>query len=166
MIGIHEALGNDLNAIRDIAQKTWPSAYGDIISGEQIDYMIGLFYSDEKLNADLESGQKFLLAKDAGRFLGFAGIEHRWKDRPVTRIHKIYILPSQQGTGIGKWLMEEIQARAVAAGDKILSLNVNRQNPAQSFYRKLGFEIVKSEDIDIGRGYLMEDYVMEKPVTP
>ncbi len=164
MIRIREALGSDLNAVRDIAQKTWPAAYGNIISGAQIDYMLRLFYSDEKLNADLESGQKFLLAKHGGAYVGFAGIEHRWKDQPVTRIHKIYILPSQQGTGIGKLLMDEIRARALAAGDRTLSLNVNRRNPARYFYDKLGFEIVESEDIDIGEGYLMEDYVMEKPL--
>ncbi len=164
MIRISEALPNELNAVRHIAQQTWPVAYGKIISAGQIAYMLDLFYSDEKLNADLESGQKFLLATDGADPLGFAGIEHGWKNGPVTRIHKIYILPSAQGRGIGKMLMDEILQRAEKTGDQIISLNVNRQNPAINFYKHLGFEIVSSEDIDIGHGYLMEDHIMERPV--
>jgi ribosomal protein S18 acetylase RimI-like enzyme len=41
-------------------------------------------------------------------------------------------------------------------------LNVNRYNKARFFYEKLGFVIMKEEDIDIGSGYYMIDYVMEK----
>jgi ribosomal protein S18 acetylase RimI-like enzyme len=38
---------------------------------------------------------------------------------------------------------------------------VNRDNPAIQFYQKFGFEIIDKEDIDIGNGFLMEDYVMK-----
>jgi ribosomal protein S18 acetylase RimI-like enzyme len=79
-------------------------------------------------------------------------------------LHKIYLLPQSQGKGAGKLLMETVEKRAVANGSKVISLNVNRFNKAQIFYRKHGFEIVGEEDIDIGRGYLMEDFKMEKKI--
>jgi hypothetical protein len=41
-------------------------------------------------------------------------------------------------------------------------LNVNKYNSAQDFYKKLGFCIDYEEVIDIGNGYVMDDYVMEK----
>ncbi len=165
MITISEALPNELNVVRYLAGEIWPRCYDRIISGGQIKYMLDLLYSDEKLNHDLESGQKFLLVKDHADYIGFAAIEHHWKGSALTRIHKIYLLPEYQGKGIGKALMNEISARSRKMNDTGLSLNVNRQNPAQHFYTRLGFEIKKSEDIDIGQGYLMEDYVMECPLV-
>ena len=41
-----------------------------------------------------------------------------------------------------------------------LELNVNRYNKARQFYETIGFVVVKEEDIDIGSGYFMNDYVM------
>jgi len=49
-------------------------------------------------------------------------------------------------------------------GASSLQLNVNRNNNAKVFYEKIGFAVIKEEDIDIGNGYLMNDYVMEKKV--
>ena len=42
----------------------------------------------------------------------------------------------------------------------IIELNVNRQNNAVDFYKRLGFTILKEVDIPIGKGYFMNDYVM------
>ena len=45
-----------------------------------------------------------------------------------------------------------------------LQLQVNRDNKAKYFYEKLGFEVVRTQVFDIGQGYVMDDYVMEKKV--
>ena len=44
---------------------------------------------------------------------------------------------------------------------KAIFLNVNKYNNAIHFYMKQGFTKVKDEVIDIGNGYVMDDYVME-----
>jgi ribosomal protein S18 acetylase RimI-like enzyme len=75
------------------------------------------------------------------------------------------VLPECQGTGAGKILMDEVIKRTADAGNKSLLLNVNRDNPALGFYKKKGFEIIKTEDIDIGNGYFMNDYVMELKIA-
>ena len=50
-----------------------------------------------------------------------------------------------------------------AAGFKKLRLNVNKHNErAISVYRRNGFETVESVKNDIGGGFFMDDYVMEK----
>jgi ribosomal protein S18 acetylase RimI-like enzyme len=49
-------------------------------------------------------------------------------------------------------------------GATTLQLNVNRNNPAKIFYEKLGFAVLNEEDIDIGNGYFMNDYVMQKMI--
>ena len=162
MITISEALPNEYNIIQEIAYKTWPDCYGNILSKIQLDYMLGKFYSLEALHNNTLNGQHFLLIKETGIPLGFAAYEHNYTGRNVTRIHKIYVLPTTQGKGLGKLLIQKMQSFAEENHSEVLSLNVNRFNPARSFYEKIGFHIVGEEDIEIGNGYLMEDYIMEK----
>lgn len=163
MISIIIATANDFKTIEQIARQTWPVAYGSFISAAQLNYMLDAFYSEETLLKNLtEKNHHFLLYKEDGEALGFASYEHHYKDELVTRIHKLYLLPDTQGKGIGRKLIDEIARLAKEAQMERLSLNVNRYNKAQYFYLNCGFEIVKEEDIEIGNGYLMEDYVMEK----
>ena len=164
MITIVEAQPNEYNLIQHIVYTTWPIAYGEILSKEQLDYMLAKFYSIEALNKNVQDGHCFLLAKEGDDTLGFIGYENAYTNLPITKIHKIYILPETQGKGIGKLLIDTVQEFAKANHSDKLSLNVNRFNLARNFYAKLGFEITKSEDIAIGNGYLMEDYVMEKAI--
>ncbi len=164
MLSITEALPNEYNIIQDIAYTTWPICYGSILSKPQLEYMLDKFYTLEALNNNAENGQVFILAKENDVPLGFAAYEHNYKGKNVTRVHKLYVLPETQGKGLGLLLIKEIEKRALQNGSEALSLNVNKFNPAQSFYKKLGYAIVGAEDIEIGQGYLMEDFIMEKPL--
>ena len=74
-------------------------------------------------------------------------------------------MPETQGKGIGKLLIDHVEVLAVANESETLSLNVNRFNKAQFFYKKLGFEIVAEEDVPLDHGYLMEDFIMEKSLV-
>lgn len=164
MITIIEAQAGEYHLIQHIVYTTWPVAYGEILSKEQLDYMLAKFYTIEALKQNVADGHRFLLAKDGDETLGFIGYENNYKGLAITKIHKIYIMPETQGRGIGKLLIDKVEQIANENHSLKLSLNVNRFNTAQAFYRKLGFEITLSEDIAIGNGYLMEDYVMEKAV--
>ncbi|HQW45417.1 MAG TPA: GNAT family N-acetyltransferase, partial [Chitinophagaceae bacterium] len=80
----------------------------------------------------------------------------------IFKLHKIYVLTSQQGKGTGRFLIDYIISQIRPMGATSLQLQVNRDNAAKSFYEKLGFVILKEADFDIGNGYFMRDYVMEK----
>ena len=163
MATITKATSSDYKTIQEIAYQTWPDTYGAILSKEQLDFMLDAFYSEAALNDNVVSkGHHFLLAKEDDIFLGFASYEHNYQENNRTRIHKIYILPQTQGKGIGKGLIEYIEKLALENHSAALSLNVNRLNKAYTFYQKKGFEVIEEVDIEIGHGYLMEDYVMEK----
>lgn len=153
----------DYDTVRKIAEQTWPKTYGHILSPEQIDYMFDMMYNINALKeqADLK-GHHFILAEEDGIPLGFASYEFNYGGAPKTKIHKIYILPETQGKGIGKKQLDYITEKAIENQNTILSLNVNRYNTAYDFYVKIGFEKKGEEDINIGNGYLMEDYIMEK----
>ncbi|MEZ0128677.1 GNAT family N-acetyltransferase [Flavobacterium sp. LBUM151] len=163
MITISEAGLSDIKIIQEITNITWPITYGEILSQTQLDYMLGLFYSDEALTKQIENKEQlFYLISDTESTIGFIGIEHHYKNEAITKIHKIYLLPETQGKGIGKTVIDEIAKMALENHSTTLVLNVNRFNSALSFYKKIGFEIKETVDIEIGNGYLMEDYVMEK----
>ena len=163
MILIAEATVNDLPIIRDIAYRTWPNTYGDILSMEQVSYMLDLFYNEELLLKNYsEKVHQFLLAREGTESLGFASFEHNYKELNLTRIHKLYVLPESHGKGAGKVMMDALEVTAKANHSDSILLNVNRFNKAVSFYTKVGFEIVGQEDIVLEHGYLMEDYIMRK----
>ena len=161
MITISEATIADFETIRSIAHTTWPVTYGEILSKEQLDYMLDKMYSDATLLENLNKGHHFILINKDSVCLGFASFEHRYLNEKCTRLHKIYLLPETQGKGMGKMLLEQITALAKENQSEIISLNVNRFNKAHAFYKKMGFQVVAEEDLAIGNGYLMEDYKME-----
>lgn len=163
MITISEAGVSDIKTIQKITNITWPITYGEILSQTQLDYMLGLFYSEEALTKQIENKEQlFYLISDSESTIGFIGIEHNYKNEAITKIHKIYLLPETQGKGYGKIVFESIEKLALENNSTALLLNVNRFNTALNFYKKLGFEIKETVDIEIGNGYLMEDYVMGK----
>lgn len=154
---------DNYKAIQDIAGKTWPVTYGPILSSEQIQYMFSMMYDLEALKSQAEiKNHHFIIAEEEGSFLGFASFEHNFQNESKTKIHKIYILPETQGSGIGKKLIQYITEKSKIENQEFLSLNVNRYNKALDFYIKIGFEKIAEEDIEIGNGYLMEDFIMEK----
>jgi diamine N-acetyltransferase len=149
--------------IQKIANSTWPSTFKNILSAQQIDYMLEMMYSTEILQQQLQKNHHFFLFFEDNSPLGFIGLEHNCLSSNKTKIHKIYIIPEAQGKGIGKKLIDRAENEAKAHQDHALFLNVNRYNQsAIAFYQSMDFEITRSEDIDIGNGFLMEDYVMEK----
>lgn len=160
MLQIRNATINDIEVIRSLSFRIWPQTYSDILSQEQIDYMLELMYSKEALETQMREGHSFYLLYSDQEPVGFASVNEL--SAGVFKLQKIYVLPQEQGKGSGKFLLQAIVDKLKKVNAKVLQLNVNRNNRAQSFYKKLGFSIVKSEDIEIGKGFFMNDYVMEK----
>jgi diamine N-acetyltransferase len=152
---------NQLPIVIELTKKIWPVAYGTILSKAQLDYMINRFYSENALSQLMDKGHVFYLAQnEKENFVGFLSFEiNSAPDK--TKIHKIYVLPETQGTGLGKQFFELVKEKAIENNQKAIFLNVNKYNNALHFYTKLGFTIIKDEVIDIGEGYVMDDYVME-----
>ncbi len=152
----------ELIKVQSIAYRTWPSTFGEILSPEQISYMLKMMYDVSVLESQWQKGHTFLLAEENGQEMGFAGFELNYSESPKAKLHKIYLLPAAQGKGIGKALILEVANRAREAGQKSLLLNVNKYNQkAIEFYQRIGFNEIFKEVIDIGNGYVMDDVVME-----
>jgi ribosomal protein S18 acetylase RimI-like enzyme len=162
MIEITEATSQDLPLIRQLAEQTFHVTYLPLQPKEKVDYLFDLMYNPASLAEQMKNGQRFILAKDETGYQGYASYEINCKKIGLTKIHKIYVLPTAQGKGVGKKLINAIAKLALKNKNQALSLNVYRKNPAIEFYEKLGFEKVDEVDIDVGNGFTMNDYVMEK----
>lgn len=161
-MNIRQLAKEELPKVQSIAHRTWPSTFANILSPEQIEYMLNWMYSLDMLESQVDNRHTFLLAEDEGKELGFAGFELNYSEGPKAKLHKIYLLPEAQGKGAGKALILEVADRARKAGQKSLLLNVNKYNKkAIEFYNRIGFQEIYKEVIDIGNGYVMDDVVME-----
>jgi GNAT superfamily N-acetyltransferase len=162
MVHLRLLAKEELLLIQGIAQATWPSTFAGILSSEQIAYMLNWMYALPMLESQVEQGHYFLVAEEQGDAIGFAGFELNHLEGPKAKLHKLYLLPSSQGKGVGKCLLLEVAKRAREAGQKSLVLNVNKYNKkAIDFYLAMGFVTIRQEVNDIGQGYVMDDDVME-----
>lgn len=163
MITMHLATPDEAALIRVLAETIWWPTYMPIISPGHIRYMLDSIYELDKIEQQIASGeQTYLLLTVDGEPKGFTAYALRHENPEVYKIHKLYCLPGSQGMGYGRMLIQAIEEAVKKDGKKIIELNVNRNNPAVAFYQKMGFEIIRSEDIDIGKGFFMNDYVMRK----
>lgn len=152
---------SELNLVKDLAYQIWPISYASIISKEQINYMLDRSYCTAKLEEDYDNKQQFYGYFDHTNLLGFIHIENNFSQAGQMKIHKLYVDTAATKKGIGKALVDS--AIVVAAENKInnIVLNVNRNNPAVTFYKKIKFEIEKEEVINIGLGFVMDDFIMK-----
>lgn len=153
---------SEIGAIQAIADATWKRTYSSILSKDQIDYMYNWMYSRDELVRQIQNGHLFYFIYNDLDLVGFASIEN--VDDKVWKLHKIYVVPQQQGKGAGKALLEFVINKVRSLGGIELLLNVNRQNIARCFYEKNGLTIKEKADIDIGNGYFMNDYIMTLPI--
>ncbi|MFI5185338.1 MAG: GNAT family N-acetyltransferase [Chitinophagales bacterium] len=160
MFVIQKATKADIPLIRKLCLKVWPQTYAPILSQEKIDYMLELMYSPASLQEQMSGGSQFIFIYDDEEPVGFAAYFEQTSS--VYKLDKIYILPSQQGKGTGRFVIDHIVNEIKQKGAAALRLQVNRNNKAKNFYEKIGFVVIDYQDIDIGNGFFMNDYVMEK----
>jgi ribosomal protein S18 acetylase RimI-like enzyme len=161
MINIQKANKNHINAIIKLATETWQATYCNIISQEQIDYMLNLFYSQKGIEQQInDAANHFLVAIEKDVLVGYC---HCFEKKGHFYISKIYVHHSTQGKGIGQLLLNTLEKQATDLNFSIIELNVNRNNPAKDFYLKNGFIIIETIDIALDKFWL-NDYIMQKEI--
>ena len=128
--------------------------------------MLDWMYSLERLQHDRTSGVVFEWPIVAQIPVGYMATQI---DSPaaVLHLHKLYVLPQFQGKGLGGRLLEHSIQAATQAGCRSVRLHVNKGNHrAIACYHRHGFSREASVVNDIGGGYVMDDYVMVRPLDP
>ncbi len=175
-IEIRKATIDDIVIIQGLAEIAFRETYGPILSGEQIEYMMEWMYSEESLRSQMvEKENVFFILSADGSDAGYLSVE-RHKSPPadlmgsvVFNLQKLYVLPDYQGIGCGSALLsfaeEQMRLWAGTSSRICYELNVNRHNPAVSFYQRHGLRIVREGDFAIGNGFYMNDFIMRKELS-
>ena len=151
----------DIALIQEIGATVYWSTYPAILGEEQVQYMLRKFYNPEALADQMLRGHSFWMVFIDGAPAAFTSFSETDKGAGTWHLQKIYILAEMQGKGIGRRLLKEVAEHCRKNGGQRLQLNVNRYNRAKEFYEKLGFRVIREEDVAIGEGYYMNDFVME-----
>jgi GNAT superfamily N-acetyltransferase len=77
-------------------------------------------------------------------------------------LSKLYLHHAARRSGTGRRCMEFIEGLARRRELSVLWLTVNKGNPSVQAYQRLGFRIAEELVMDIGGGFVMDDYRMEK----
>ncbi len=161
MFSIRKATTNDISLIHEMAWVVFPHTYKEILTPEQIDYMMEWMYSEDSLHKQMEKdGHIYYLAFKEDEPAGYLSIQPEGEH--VFHLQKIYVLPSFQGMKLGKQLFEQA-IKAIKEFHPVpcqMRLNVNRQNKALAFYERMGMVKVDEGDFPIGNGYYMNDFIM------
>jgi N-acetylglutamate synthase-like GNAT family acetyltransferase len=149
----------DIPTIQAIAEETWRPTYHHILTEEQTIYMLDLMYRFDVLQKQIEGNVSFYLVEEEGVTMGYVGFEAISEE--LVKLHKIYFRPHQKKKGAGRFTMDFVKEQSKLMGAQFIELNVNKYNSAVDFYLKMGFTISQEMELDIGRGYIMDDFVMQ-----
>lgn len=166
-IEVRPAAAADFPVIAALAGRIWRTCFPGLISPEQIEYMLARRYTPEAMHRAVSRDRlTYLLGRLNGQAIAFAadgpgGSADEWK------LHQLYVDPEWQGVGIGRRLIELVEGRARRLGARELVLTVNKANErARRLYERAGFSLRDAVVTDIGGGFVMDDYVMARPLAP
>jgi GNAT superfamily N-acetyltransferase len=162
---IVEGTAGDIATVQRLADATWRAYYPGIIPDAQIDYMLARGYAIDALERFVrDPGAGLALARVDGEDVGFA-CWYRPDEPATTKLDKLYVLPRLHGQGVGRALIAHVESAARRDGARTLILAVNKGNAkAIAAYRACGFSTREATVVDIGGGFVMDDYVMAKPL--
>ena len=166
MISITQATESDIHVIESMADVVFRDTYNSILTAEQVEYMMEWMYSDKSLEKQFSDQHSFFIAWCNGIAVGYMSIQKECiteDNITVYHLHKLYVMPEWQGSGIGEHLFKKAYEYATHNKNSAkarIELNVNRYNKAVGFYIRMGMKIAREGDFPIGEGFYMNDYIM------
>lgn len=160
MIKFNSIISRNLQKVFNLASEIWNDNYKEMISQEQIDYMLNLMYNPNRVQQDLKEGYVWEFIEHNNETVGY--LAYVIKDDNRVFLSKIYLKSSAQGLGLGKTSLGRVTNYAKENNCRAVYLTVNRGNEkGVRAYKGFGFKIIAEEDFDIGSGFIMDDYIFE-----
>lgn len=156
---IKKAITSDIPIIKEIAEKAWRPTYEHILTERQTLYMLDLMYNSLTLENQINGNIAFFMVDLGQKTVGYFSVEILNEQK--VKLHKLYLDPTQKQQGLGKKIIQFIRDWTLTNQRESIILNVNKNNSAVQFYQKMGFIIIEELILDIGEGYVMDDFVMQ-----
>jgi diamine N-acetyltransferase len=153
----------DFDAVAALARTVWLAHYTTIITAEQIEYMLSGRFAPDNLRIYLRAWDRWMdLLEVDGNLAGYCSYALTSAIGEM-KLEQLYLLPRLHGLGLGAMMLGHVERRALDRGSRTLILQVNKRNEkAIKLYRRTGFSIREEIVVDIGGGFVMDDYMMEK----
>ena len=153
-----------IDAVAALAHEIWNGHFVPIIGQAQVDYMLDKFQSARAIRAQIAGGYEYYLMVEGGDRAGYFALVPS-SDEPTAQLSKIYVRSDRRGRGAGRAAVGFAEKLCADRGivRLLLTVNVNNAGPI-AFYMRMGFANAGSLVTDIGNGFVMDDYRMEKPV--
>jgi len=148
------------NTIAKLANIVWHEHYIPIIGKAQVDYMVTKFQTSGAMQQQEKEAYEYFIIKYEKNDVGYLSVK---KNNDDLFLSKIYLLKEFRRKGIGKDTFKFIEEKAKNYQCKSISLTVNKNNVNTiKTYEKIGFKNVEAIVMDIGNGFVMDDYRMIK----
>ncbi|MBQ2981460.1 MAG: GNAT family N-acetyltransferase [Lachnospiraceae bacterium] len=157
-------ISNDeqLNILAGVANEVWHEFFPCILSDEQIDYMVDKFQSYPAMKKQMEDGYEYYFIKDNDEICGYMGIHEETEDNKMF-LSKLYLKKAHRGKGYAGQTLKELFKMSRERGLNMVWLTVNKHNEHTiEVYEHMGFAKARTQVADIGNGFVMDDYIMEK----
>jgi len=162
----------DFTELRELAGTIWRQHYTAIISAAQVEFMLESRFSDDALRVQLQAAESWLeVLRASGAPVGYCAYELAnlvgdGSQAAGMKLAQLYVRSSQRRQGLGRAMLHHVEHRSRELGREELWLQVNKRNTASiAFYRAAGFDIVREAVLEIGGGFVMDDYLMAKRVA-
>lgn len=150
----------DFHLIAELASIIWTEHYPPIIGVEQVNYMLDKFQSFNAIKEQVQDGVFYFIMYFNNKPAGYLSY---YKKEDSLFLSKLYVLDQYRGKKIGKTALIFIEDQLVDLGCDSISLTVNKNNSNSiKAYQKMGFKIIDTIVIDIGNGFVMDDYFLKK----
>ena len=156
---IRKAILSDIPTIKEIAEKAWRPTYDHILTEQQTLYMLDLMYNSHTLENQIKGKIAFFMVYLGQEIVGYFAVENI--NEQIVKLHKLYLDPTQKQKGLGRKIIQYVKDWTLKNHRNCIILNVNKYNSAVHFYQKVGFTIREEMILDIGEGYVMDDYIMQ-----
>jgi len=157
MLNFVKATTSDIDTIRLLAHEIWTTSYREMLSSEQMEYMLNWMYSEDTIKSEILGNVHWEIVEEDNKPIGYIALT---PEEDILKLNKLYILSTIQGKGIGQLALNHVISYGKENGFKQVYLTVNQRNfRAIKAYEKAGFIRTDYKVFDIGGGFIMDDYI-------
>ena len=152
----------DIQDTARLAQMIWREHFTPIIGEKQVDYMLDKFQSAPAIAEQIRQGYLYFALMSDNRQIGYTAFRI---DDDTLFLSKLYIQKEFRGRGYARIVLDKAEDTAKKNTKPVIRLTCNKNNAnSLAVYKKLGFLTVREEKTDIGSGFFMDDYILEKQI--
>lgn len=149
----------DVVTVMPIIENIWQEVFTPIIGEHDVAYMLENYQSVPVILAEIAAENRYFALMLDNMIVGYTAYKI---ESDALYISKLYISEDFRGKGYMREIFAWYDDLARTRGLK-QRLKVNQGNQrAIDVYQHLGFQLVGEQQVDIGGGVIMNDYIFEK----